>query len=79
MPKQLMVSSLAKAPNMPMIKRRTHLGELPTNIMIDRQGTVKLADFGMAAPASAAGCGGCSSGGAGRPHASRSRLKACAC
>lgn len=37
--------------------RVLHLDIKPTNIMIDRQGTVKLADFGMASLASAAGYG----------------------
>lgn len=37
--------------------RVLHLDIKPTNIMIDRQGVVKLADFGMATLASAAGYG----------------------
>ena len=42
--------------------RVLHLDIKPTNIMIDRQGVVKLADFGMATLASAAGYGGARGG-----------------
>lgn len=57
-----MVSSLAKALHYAHENGVLHLDIKPTNIMIDRQGTVKLADFGMATLASAAGYGGARGG-----------------
>lgn len=42
--------------------RVLHLDIKPTNIMVDRKGTVKLADFGMSTLASAAGYGGARGG-----------------
>lgn len=42
--------------------RVLHLDIKPTNIMVDRRGVVKLADFGMATLASAAGYGGARGG-----------------
>ena len=51
------LQSVARALAYAHENRVLHLDIKPTNIMIDRQGTVKLADFGMATLASAAGYG----------------------
>ncbi|WP_455137050.1 serine/threonine-protein kinase [Thermophilibacter sp.] len=51
------VASVGRALAYAHENRVLHLDIKPTNIMIDRQGTVKLADFGMATLASAAGYG----------------------
>lgn len=51
------LSSLASALSFAHEKHALHLDIKPSNIMIDRQGTVKLADFGMSTLASAAGYG----------------------
>ena len=51
------VSSVARALAFAHENRVLHLDIKPTNILIDRQGTVKLADFGMATLSSAAGYG----------------------
>lgn len=54
--------SVARALAFAHENRVLHLDIKPTNIMIDRQGVVKLADFGMATLASAAGYGGARGG-----------------
>lgn len=51
------LQSVARALAFAHENRVLHLDIKPTNIMIDRQGTVKLADFGMSTLASAAGYG----------------------
>lgn len=51
------VESVARALAFAHENRVLHLDIKPTNILIDRQGTVKLADFGMATLSSAAGYG----------------------
>ena len=51
------LDSVARALEYAHENRVLHLDIKPTNIMIDRRGTVKLADFGMATLASAAGYG----------------------
>lgn len=56
------LSSVARALDFAHENRVLHLDIKPTNIMVDRQGTVKLADFGMATLASAAGYGGARGG-----------------
>lgn len=56
------LSSLASALSFAHEKYALHLDIKPSNIMIDRQGTVKLADFGMSTLASAAGYGGARGG-----------------
>ncbi|EPD78697.1 serine/threonine-protein kinase [Atopobium sp. oral taxon 199] len=52
-----LVSALGRALGYAHENGVLHLDIKPTNIMIDRQGTVKLADFGMATLASATGYG----------------------
>lgn len=56
------LDSVARALEFAHENRVLHLDIKPTNIMIDRQGVVKLADFGMATLASAAGYGGARGG-----------------
>lgn len=56
------LASLASALSFAHEKHALHLDIKPSNIMIDRQGTVKLADFGMSTLASAAGYGGARGG-----------------
>ncbi len=56
------LSSVARALSYAHENAALHLDIKPTNIMIDRRGTVKLADFGMASLASAAGYGGARGG-----------------
>ena len=56
------LQSVARALAFAHENRVLHLDIKPTNIMIDRQGIVKLADFGMATLASAAGYGGARGG-----------------
>lgn len=56
------LQSVAQALAFAHENRVLHLDIKPTNIMIDRQGVVKLADFGMATLASAAGYGGARGG-----------------
>ena len=51
------LASVGRALSFAHENRVLHLDIKPTNIMIDRQGTVKLADFGMSTLASAAGYG----------------------
>ena len=52
-----MVASIGRALTFAHENGVLHLDIKPTNIMVDRRGTVKLADFGMATLASAAGYG----------------------
>lgn len=52
-----MVASIGRALAFAHENGVLHLDIKPTNIMVDRRGTVKLADFGMATLASAAGYG----------------------
>ena len=54
--------SVARALSYAHENRVLHLDIKPTNIMIDRRGTVKLADFGMSSLSSAAGYGGARGG-----------------
>ena len=54
--------SVADALSFAHENRVLHLDIKPTNIMVDRKGTVKLADFGMSTLASAAGYGGARGG-----------------
>lgn len=56
------LSSVARALAFTHENHVLHLDIKPTNIMIDRRGTVKLADFGMSTLASAAGYGGARGG-----------------
>lgn len=56
------LQSVARALAFAHENRALHLDIKPTNIMVDRQGTVKLADFGMSTLASAAGYGGARGG-----------------
>ena len=56
------VTSIAEALSFAHRNGVLHLDIKPTNIMIDRTGTVKLCDFGMAMLASAAGYGGARGG-----------------
>lgn len=56
------ISSIAEALAFAHENGVLHLDVKPTNIMIDRTGTVKLCDFGMAMLASAAGYGGARGG-----------------
>ena len=56
------LQSVARALAFAHENRVLHLDIKPTNILIDRQGVVKLADFGMATLASAAGYGGARGG-----------------
>ena len=58
----LILRSVASALSFAHENRVLHLDIKPTNIMVDRQGTVKLADFGMSTLASAAGYGGARGG-----------------
>lgn len=51
------LASVARAISYAHENKTLHLDIKPTNIIIDRQGTVKLADFGMADLASVAGYG----------------------
>ena len=57
-----LVDSLASALAFAHENGVLHLDIKPANIMVDRTGTVKLADFGMASLASAAGYGGARGG-----------------
>ena len=57
-----LLSQVASALRFAHENRVLHLDIKPTNILVDRSGTVKLADFGMASLASAAGYGGARGG-----------------